>query len=274
MTFPQLTEEGCRGRRERLWSRLPEDIEWCLIGDARHIMYLANFWLQPMSFSNGERVLLLLERSGKATLIGDNFTTRSAATQAHVDDWAVYEWYTHKKSTINRDHAIVHAFRDHCLATCQSGRGMVENESVPGMLWFTFMEGGVELEDGELNDSFLPPGETARDVGALLRSMRRQKDPDEVDVLRACMKAGEAGHDWARENVRPGATELDLYLGVARAAQDAAGGPAIVYGSAGETPFDFNDSSTFDVDVDLFGRGNGGCGALSPGEVTLRFTRN
>ena len=52
------------------------------------------------------------------------------------------------------------------------------------------------------------------------------------------------------------------------------GGPAIVYGSAGETPFDFNDSSTFDVDVDLFGRGNGGCGALSPGEVTLRFTRN
>ena len=47
-----------------------------------------------------------------------------------------------------------------------------------------------------------------------LADLRRQKDPDEIDLLRRCMRATEAGHAWARANVRPGMTELDVYCGV------------------------------------------------------------
>ena len=44
-----------------------------------------------------------------------------------------------------------------------------------------------------------------------IAQLRRQKDADEIDVLRRCMRATEAGHAWARANVKPGMTELDVY---------------------------------------------------------------
>jgi Xaa-Pro aminopeptidase len=66
--------------------------------------------------------------------------------------------------------------------------------------------------------------------------MRRQKDPDEVDQLRRCMHAGEAGHAWARANVRPGMTELEVYCGVNSACIRAAGHAVIVYGDFAVSP--------------------------------------
>jgi Xaa-Pro aminopeptidase len=66
--------------------------------------------------------------------------------------------------------------------------------------------------------------------------MRRQKDPDEIAVLRQCMRAGEAGHAWARANARPGMTELDVYTGVAAACAKEAGKAVIVYGDFAVSP--------------------------------------
>ena len=218
-----LTEEGCKARRARLFERLPEETEWALIGDPRHLMYLANFWVQPLSFSFSERALLLLRRGGPATIIGDNFTTRSAATEAYADDWHAFEWYTHKKSTINRDHAMLKALGE-AAADLPRESGLVEAEWAPL---------GVESQLGEQPSHVSADGytgERSSDVGTVLRSLRRQKDADEVDLMRACMRATEAGHAWARENVAPGRTDLEMYLGVQSAAIKAAGRPALVYG--------------------------------------------
>ena len=66
-------------------------------------------------------------------------------------------------------------------------------------------------------------------VGAIAE-MRRQKDPDEIEALRKCMRAGEAGHAQARRIVRPGMTEMEVYLAVSSACQREAGRAAIVYG--------------------------------------------
>jgi Xaa-Pro aminopeptidase len=60
--------------------------------------------------------------------------------------------------------------------------------------------------------------------------MRRQKDPDEIAQLNACMRATEAGHAWARANVEPGMSELEVYAGVNAACEKVAGMPVIVYG--------------------------------------------
>ena len=69
-----------------------------------------------------------------------------------------------------------------------------------------------------------------------IADMRRQKDPDEVAMLKTCMRATEAGHAWARANVKPGMTELDAYAGVHGACVKAAGMPVIVYGDFAVSP--------------------------------------
>lgn len=213
-----LTEAGCKNRRERLWNRIPDGIEWVLVTDPRHVMYLANFWVQPISFSNGERAALLLERSGKSTLSGDNFTLRSAATTPFVDAESVFSWYDHKHSTINRDHALMRAIEDVGLS---DGSGLVEGESFPS----GFLKAPTtSVKDDSYTD------QPSRDIGTVLRSLRRQKDADEIELMQQCMRATEAGHAWAREHVKPGMTDLDVYRGVADAAIGAAGRPAIVYG--------------------------------------------
>ena len=50
------------------------------------------------------------------------------------------------------------------------------------------------------------------------------------------MRATEAGHAWARANVRAGMTELDVYNGVFAAATNAAGTPVVVYGDFAVSP--------------------------------------
>jgi Xaa-Pro aminopeptidase len=207
----QLTESGCRKRRERLWQSIGEDTEWILIADPRHIQYLANFWVQPLSFSGGERALLLLERDGRATLLGDNFSLRSAAHEPYVDREIVETWYDHKHSVINRDHALFAALR-RVSGELAGRRGIVESDWLP--------LGAADLLENPLSS----------DLGSILRQLRRQKEPDEVELLRLCMQATAAGQARLREILRPGISEFEIYREVQEAALAAAGRPGLVYG--------------------------------------------
>jgi Xaa-Pro aminopeptidase len=72
-------------------------------------------------------------------------------------------------------------------------------------------------------------------VGALA-ALRRQKDPDEIELIRRSCRAAEAGQAWARANVRPGMTELDVYNGVCSACTSTAGRAVIVYGDFAVSP--------------------------------------
>lgn len=220
-----LTEAGCLSRRARLWDAVPREFEWLLVADPRHVQYLANFWVQPLSFSGGERGLLLLDRNGPATLLGDNFALRSAAHQPYVDKEIVEKWYDHKHSVVNRDHALFAALKQ--VAPQLQGRpGLLEAEWLPlgakDLLSLPPAAYSVSQEAGS------PPPRT--DLGTILRGLRRQKDPDELDLLRQCMRAGEAGQARLREILRPGISELEIYLEVQRAALAAAGRPGLVYG--------------------------------------------
>jgi Xaa-Pro aminopeptidase len=209
-----LTEAGCKSRRERLWNELPQNIDWVLVADARHVQYLANFWVQPISFSFGERALLLLERSGRASLLADNFTIRSAATKPYIDREVVETWYDHKHSVINRDHALFAALKK-VAGELAGRRGLVEAEWLP-------------LEAAEIVGGASLPKEPH--LGDVLRGLRRQKESDEIELLRACMHATDAGHRRAREIIKAGVTDLDVYREIQSAAIAEAGRPAIVYG--------------------------------------------
>lgn len=223
-----LTQEGCLARRRRLWEAVPESVEWLLIADPRHVQYLANFWVQPLSFSGGERGLLLLDRVGGATLLGDNFAVRAAAQQPYVDREIVEKWYDHRHSVINRDHALLDALKQ-LGPELQGRRGLVEAEWLP-------LAAAAVLPISEEAWSLDPTGgkgtngSGAGDLGILLRRLRRQKDADEIALLKQSIRGGEAGHMRLREILREGITELEVYREVQSAALAGAGRPAVVYG--------------------------------------------
>ncbi len=220
-----LTLEGCLARRKRLWESLPADVEWILVADPRHVQYLANFWVQPLSFSGGERGWLCLERGGRATLLGDNFALRSGVHKAYVDREIVEKWYDHKFSVVNRDHALLGALQQ--LAPELKGRkGLVEAEALPVAAADLL---GVPAE-GRNASQEAAAGPIFTDLGTAIRVTRRRKEPDEIALLRQCMRAGEAGMYRAKQMIRPGVTELDVYRAVADACIAAAGRPGLVYG--------------------------------------------
>ena len=204
-----LTEKGCLERRERLWAAVPDDVDWLLVADPRHVCYLSGFWVNPLSFSNGERSLLLLERDGTATLFADNFTRRSTVSEPFVTTEHVYEWYDKKHSVINRDDALIAAF-DPTHKAIDPARVLIEGEAVPAAIC---------------------SNPTVRsNLGHIIRDVRRSKHSDEIELLKRCIRACDAGHARALEVIKPGMTEFELYREVQDAAQKAAGCPCLVYG--------------------------------------------
>ncbi len=223
-----LTAAGCQARRRRLWDAVPEEIEWLLVADPRHVRYLSAFGVQPMSFSHGERGLLLLERENGATLLADNFTFRSASGPCHVDREVIETWYDHKHSVINRDHALLKALKT--LEEKLFGRpGAVEAEWLPvGAFEILGLDHESHSVSREAKDVAKKKG--AVDLGTLIRKLRRVKESDELDLLRTCMKATDAGHARAREVIKPGVTEVDVFAEIQAACTRAAGRAVLLYG--------------------------------------------
>ena len=222
-----LTKEGCLARRERLWNAVPADCEWLLVADPRHVLYLSNFMVHPLTFSAGERAWLLLERDGKATLLGDNFTLRSRSGEPFIDDEVMVKWYDHQHSALNRDHALLNAAEQ--IANRLYGRaGAVEAEWLP-VGAFELL--GLDHEQHSVRREAKDAGKPGPiDLGTTLRSLRRQKHPDEIAVLKECMRAGEAGMLRLREILRPGLSEFEIFVEIQQAAISAARRPGLIYG--------------------------------------------
>lgn len=200
-----LTAEGCRERRKRLWSELdpPPEGDYLLLSDPIHLEYLANFWVDPISLGAGFPGFLLVRRDGFAKLLHDSRLPKSVQA-AHVDDVRVVVWYDGQSP----------------------GRGPRQLAVLPEV---NPDRGGLRIHDR-------PGDPLASQVVNAIARMRRQKDPDEIETLRHCMRAGAAGHAWARAHVRPGMTELDVYAGVSAACTKDAGRPVIVYGDFAVCP--------------------------------------
>ncbi len=193
-----LTAEGCRQRRERLWDRLDPkpDGDHLRLADPIHLMYLANFHVDPFSLGAGFGGVLLLRRDGRAKLLHDDRLPDSAAL-AHVEERVVVPWYDGQSP----------------------GRGPRQlallQEVNPA-------HSGVRVHDR--------PGDPyAAVVIGTVAAMRRKKDSDEIDLL-AAVCSGEAGHKRALAVVKPGMTELDVYCEVNSACIQAAGRHVVVYG--------------------------------------------
>jgi Xaa-Pro aminopeptidase len=208
-----LTKEGCLKRQARLWSSLPDSVEWVLITNPRHVKYFSNIWVNPVSFSAGQPVWLHMERGGKLTALADNFTLKSLSGEAYVDETVSETWYDGKHSVSNRDYKPHQALKRH-FATLDLTSGAIESDSFPAA--------GFETVTGNPTVDIK--------LGDVIKFLRRQKEVDEVAHLRTCMRACEAGHEAAFKFFRPGVTDIEVYQAVHAAVLEQAGRPCVVYG--------------------------------------------
>lgn len=201
-----LTEAGCRQRRQRLWQQLSPrpETDHVRLADPLHLNYLANFHVDPISSAAEFGGFLLVRSDGAAKLIYGN-RLGASVDEAHVEERVVVDWYDGQSP----------ARMPRRLAPVQ-GTSPDAHAAIP-------------IHDRPES----PYGPT---IIRAITQMRRQKDADELDVLRQSMRAGEAGHAWARANIKPGMTELDVYVGVVGACTRAAGRPVVVYGDFAVSP--------------------------------------
>lgn len=275
-----LTREGCLARQKRVWERVPADIEWLLVADPRHVQYLVNFSVQTLSFSGGERGWLLLERSGRTTLLGDNFAIRAAASTPFVDREIVEKWYDHKHSVINRDHALVNALKQ-AVPDLRGKKGLLEAEWLP-VAAIAALDG---LSYASTAAQDVPSDAPTTDLGTAIRQARRQKQPDEIVLLKSCMRAGEAGMARLREVLAAGVSELETFVEIQKAVVTAAGKACYIYGDfrsmtaaqpkAGGLPTDYKlktgDLYTLDYSVVLDGYRSDFTNTLSVGEPSAEI---
>jgi Xaa-Pro dipeptidase len=195
-----LSPEGCQTRRQRFLDRL-RPAQPLLLGNAIHLRYLANFHVDPVSSGADFGGLLLLEPSGRTTLYHDNRLPASVK-QAHTDEVVVVPWYDGQSPGKGPRSLILHDV--------------------------------VKQHGGRIHDCLSDP--LAASIIAAIDTLRRCKELDEIEVLRKCMKATEAGHAWARRNVRAGMTELEVYTSMAKVCSESAGQAAVVYGDFTVSP--------------------------------------
>jgi Xaa-Pro aminopeptidase len=145
--------------------------------------------------------LLVIRPGGHSTIIYDNKLPKSVEL-SHVDERKPVMWYTGQEAET-------------------ANRRMV-------------LRPALEAAGGRIFDCISHP--VAPKVFEIIADMRRRKDPDEVALLKTCMRAGDAGHAWGRANIKPGMSELEVYAGVANAVYAALGHWAVVYGDFTVSP--------------------------------------
>jgi Xaa-Pro aminopeptidase len=215
-----LTDEGCAGRRERLWRALSLACDVLVVGDPSHLVYFAGYAPSPFVFRTVEAGALLLLEPSRATLVADDMLG-PFLKRAFADERFAPVWYDGNHSAPYRQGQLVASALGR-LARMPGRRIGIELAGVPSGL--------VEGLRGTR------PGIEIVDIGPLIRTMRRAKDPDEIELLRRSMRAGEAAQAAALVQVRPNITELDAYLIVQQAATLALGEQAIVYGDFASGP--------------------------------------
>ena len=212
-----LTTDGCRARRRALQEHFQEH-DLLLISQPQHIFYLSGFLTRPTELAGRGLNFLLIDRDGECRLLADNLS--EAATQhAHVDHVEIWTWYDSSRPAEAK-----------LAAAAEALSRLLYNH------YAKLTQVAVERAHLPLAAREVLAVAQADDLGPALRRMRRRKYEDEVACIRRAIAAAEAGHQAARDHIRPGITEMDIYAEVQAAITRAAGEPIVMLGdfAAGE----------------------------------------
>jgi Xaa-Pro dipeptidase len=196
-----LTADGCRARVSRLLAAQPAGP--LLLGDPLHLRYFANCYIDPFSLGADFGGFLKIDPDGKTTLYHDHRAPKSVEA-AFADQRVPVKWYDGQSPG-------------------QGPRRMILRDVVE-----------LAGTGGRIHDAVNDPA--APKLYDVIATMRRAKDPDEIELLKRCMTVTNAGHAWSRANVQPGMTEMDVYAGILAECTKAAGHPVVVYGDFAVSP--------------------------------------
>lgn len=207
-----LTADGCRNRRTRLWSLVDPPPDCVLLGEPRHLTYLTNFYAAPFTYRSQNAPALAISTPERTTLVADS-TQRLYSETAHVEEIVAPTWYRGRESAGDRRALLIDAVVEQ-LSKVRCTRIAVDGAVPAGIV--NRLRGSRPVE--------------ILDLRPTIRRMERQKDADEVEVMRRSVAAGEAGFKAAVEHIQPGMTELQAYTLIQRASVEAAGHAVLVYG--------------------------------------------
>ena len=191
-----LDANWCAARRRRLLDRLQdEQVDAALVTDYRDVYYLTGTLL-PADLP----VLCLVDNAEKVTLAGPaDFETDA------VDLYLPYEW--NERGTRHPDpvHRLAEVAREVLAATRSAGIGVQQATLL------------------DVVRRLLPNGSTTRPIDPLLTDLQSRKDPDEVEVIRASIRANLGAYAAASDAIQPGVSELEVLAAGMRGAMTAAG---------------------------------------------------
>src|SRR5215207_8797223 len=200
MTIPRMLDANLsRGRRRLLAEMAARKLDAVVCAAHEHVQYLSG--RRPNWLTFGAFVLWADGKSWMTT--GD-----SALDGAAVDDAVTYEarWM----ATLRPEQPMVVAAQVvEALRARRTREIGVDASAVSSQI--TLMAVDVEPID------------------AVLWQMRRRKDPDELALMRKAAKCAEAMYAKAREIVRPGVLETDVFVELHAAATRDAGEPLSAY---------------------------------------------
>lgn len=203
MSHCALEAPLCRKRQQRLIAQLQKlDVELAIVTQAEHVQWLTGARFGPMFASAAA-----LGADGHAIVVAPNACPDGLAVDQALSFEA--QWV----STLRNDQRAASSavLLDALGSRAKARRIGVEFSTYPQHL-------GQELQ-GELVD-FEPT----------LYRLRRQKDEDELRMMRRAIAATEAMYAKARELIRPGIVELDLYCELHTAGVREAGEPLTYFG--------------------------------------------
>lgn len=195
-----LTLAGCQLRQQRLRDRLAEkNIEAALLMNPRNVHYLTGYWRGGQSMVC---VATLIATNGPSILI------TSAPPDAEVAADQSILFSADRLCTLIDDQPteLMQVLRPHMENYGRIGCDRLERIGIIDN-W--------QVED--LNDTLL--------------SLKRSKDPDEVQILRDAIAASDAAYRCAKQMLQPGVTELEIYAQMQAAAIEALGEPITGFGT-------------------------------------------
>ncbi|MDX2039384.1 MAG: Xaa-Pro peptidase family protein [Isosphaeraceae bacterium] len=210
-----LTADGCRRRRERLWETIGDECDLVVISDPVHLTYFTNFSTSIFEFRSNDATAAAVLARDRATLIADNLL-QPFLDRSFVDEAIAPVWYEGKRSAGSRRAQLAATVLEFVLDAASARRIGIEYGAAPVGLTegLRHRKSGLELVD----------------LDPVIAPLRRSKDPDEVEVTRRAIRAGDAGFARAMEVVRPGMTEQEAFRLIQEAVIARAGEPVRVYG--------------------------------------------
>jgi Xaa-Pro aminopeptidase len=177
-----LQPQYCRSRQKRLLNKVGHNVDAFVIGAPHHVYYLSGYWTDWRQMS-----AMVLLADGRTILITPNQPCETAA----ADDCRSFEanWF----ATLRQEQPAALAIElIDVLAEFGVKRIGFDSSVVASQLVAARLHSGGPID----NDLF---------------QLRRQKDPDELDLMQTAIGATEAMYARARQIIEPGVDEVLVF---------------------------------------------------------------